>query len=140
MLKTNDLSLVCQANHYYKLFITWTSQKIKKTFVQRNMFEFKHIKVCVAESLWGMCDPRCTLPHLSFYHIFVCCGSYLTDHTPTVRTSHRVYCISFLKLYFMHFVIPFGKVGSPYLGKAAAAARAALTQSYKCMLGVFVFP
>ena len=33
-----------QANHYYKLFITWTSQKIKNTFVQRNMFEFKHIK------------------------------------------------------------------------------------------------
>ncbi|XP_071957056.1 integrator complex subunit 11-like [Antedon mediterranea] len=33
-----------KANHYYKLFITWTNQKIKKTFVQRNMFEFKHIK------------------------------------------------------------------------------------------------
>ncbi len=26
------------------MFITWTSQKIKKTFVERNMFEFKHIK------------------------------------------------------------------------------------------------
>ena len=34
-----------QANHYYKLFITWTNQKIRNTFVQRNMFEFKHIKV-----------------------------------------------------------------------------------------------
>uniref|UniRef100_A0A3Q4G4V0 Integrator complex subunit 11 n=1 Tax=Neolamprologus brichardi TaxID=32507 RepID=A0A3Q4G4V0_NEOBR len=34
-----------KANHYYKLFITWTNQKIRKTFVQRNMFEFKHIKV-----------------------------------------------------------------------------------------------
>ena len=33
-----------KANHYYKLFISWTNQKIKKTFVQRNMFEFKHIK------------------------------------------------------------------------------------------------
>uniref|UniRef100_A0A4W5NTX7 Integrator complex subunit 11 n=1 Tax=Hucho hucho TaxID=62062 RepID=A0A4W5NTX7_9TELE len=33
-----------KANHYYKLFITWTYQKIRKTFVQRNMFEFKHIK------------------------------------------------------------------------------------------------
>lgn len=33
-----------KANHYYKLFITWTNQKIRKTFVQRNMFEFKHIK------------------------------------------------------------------------------------------------
>ncbi|XP_028514027.1 integrator complex subunit 11 isoform X2 [Exaiptasia diaphana] len=33
-----------KANHYYKLFITWTNQKIKNTFVQRNMFEFEHIK------------------------------------------------------------------------------------------------
>jgi len=34
-----------QATNYYKLFITWTNQKIKNTFVQRNMFEFQHIKV-----------------------------------------------------------------------------------------------
>lgn len=33
-----------KANHYYKLFISWTNQKIKSTFVERNMFEFKHIK------------------------------------------------------------------------------------------------
>lgn len=33
-----------KANHYYKLFIPWTNQKIRKTFVHRNMFEFKHIK------------------------------------------------------------------------------------------------
>lgn len=33
-----------KANHYYKLFVTWTNQKIKNTFVQRNMFDFKHIK------------------------------------------------------------------------------------------------
>ncbi|KAL8620084.1 Integrator complex subunit 11 [Nucella lapillus] len=39
-----SLGLTEKANSYYKLFITWTSQKIKKTFVQRNMFEFKHIK------------------------------------------------------------------------------------------------
>jgi integrator complex subunit 11 len=26
------------------MFITWTNQKIKNTFVERNMFEFKHIK------------------------------------------------------------------------------------------------
>ncbi|KAI0241299.1 Integrator complex subunit 11 [Lamellibrachia satsuma] len=38
------LGLTEKANHYYKLFITWTNQKIKNTFVQRNMFEFKHIK------------------------------------------------------------------------------------------------
>eukprot|EP01133_Synstelium_polycarpum_P010322 gene10322-12034_t len=33
-----------KANFYYKLFITWTNQKIKQTFVKRNMFDFKHIK------------------------------------------------------------------------------------------------
>jgi hypothetical protein len=33
-----------KANNYYQLFITWTSQKLKKTFVERNMFDFKHIK------------------------------------------------------------------------------------------------
>ncbi|RUS69585.1 hypothetical protein EGW08_022655 [Elysia chlorotica] len=39
-----SLGLTEKANHYYKLYITWTSQKIKKTFVHRNMFDFKHIK------------------------------------------------------------------------------------------------
>ncbi|ORX94047.1 hypothetical protein K493DRAFT_315677 [Basidiobolus meristosporus CBS 931.73] len=33
-----------RANEYYKLFINWTNQKIKSTFTQRNMFDFKHIK------------------------------------------------------------------------------------------------
>jgi hypothetical protein len=33
-----------KANQYYKLFISWTNQKIKKTFVEHNMFEFKHIQ------------------------------------------------------------------------------------------------
>eukprot|EP01132_Coremiostelium_polycephalum_P008042 gene8042-9890_t len=33
-----------KANFYYKLFINWTNQKIKQTFVRRNMFDFKHIK------------------------------------------------------------------------------------------------
>lgn len=33
-----------KANYYYKLFINWTNQKIKETFVKRNMFDFKHIK------------------------------------------------------------------------------------------------
>eukprot|EP01113_Clastostelium_recurvatum_P006652 TRINITY_DN13026_c0_g1_i7.p1 TRINITY_DN13026_c0_g1~~TRINITY_DN13026_c0_g1_i7.p1 ORF type:complete len:672 (+),score=126.31 TRINITY_DN13026_c0_g1_i7:248-2017(+) len=36
--------LVEKANLYYKLFINWTNQKIKRTFVKRNMFDFKHIK------------------------------------------------------------------------------------------------
>ncbi|KAL3318445.1 Integrator complex subunit 11 [Cichlidogyrus casuarinus] len=33
-----------KATNYYKLFISWTNQKIKETFVERNMFDFKHIK------------------------------------------------------------------------------------------------
>ncbi|KAJ1652614.1 hypothetical protein IWQ61_007090 [Dispira simplex] len=33
-----------KANNYYKLFINWTNQKIKDTFIHRNMFDFKHIK------------------------------------------------------------------------------------------------
>uniref|UniRef100_A0A915DG05 Integrator complex subunit 11 n=1 Tax=Ditylenchus dipsaci TaxID=166011 RepID=A0A915DG05_9BILA len=32
-----------KATKYYRLFINWTNEKIKKTFVQRNMFDFKHI-------------------------------------------------------------------------------------------------
>lgn len=38
------LGLTEKANNYYKLFITWTNQKICKSFIQRNMFDFKHIK------------------------------------------------------------------------------------------------
>lgn len=33
-----------KATNYYKMFITWTNEKIKETFVDRNMFDFKHIK------------------------------------------------------------------------------------------------
>jgi len=36
--------LTTKATEYFKLFITWTNQKIKNTFVERNMFDFKHIK------------------------------------------------------------------------------------------------
>ena len=33
-----------EANNFYQMFITWTNQKIRNTFVQRNLFDFKHIK------------------------------------------------------------------------------------------------
>jgi len=33
-----------KANNYYKMFIPWTNEKIRKTFVDRNMFDFRHIK------------------------------------------------------------------------------------------------
>lgn len=36
--------LTLRANDYYKLFINWTNQKIKDTFVQRNMFDYKFVK------------------------------------------------------------------------------------------------
>ncbi|XP_055329377.1 integrator complex subunit 11-like [Paramacrobiotus metropolitanus] len=32
-----------KATNYYKLFITWMNEKVQKTFVERNMFEYKHI-------------------------------------------------------------------------------------------------
>lgn len=38
------VGLAEKATNYYKMFLTWTNQKIKKTFVHRNMFDFKHIK------------------------------------------------------------------------------------------------
>lgn len=33
-----------KANTYYKLFIEWTNERIKKTFSDRNMFDFRHIR------------------------------------------------------------------------------------------------
>ncbi|KAF7722285.1 Integrator complex subunit 11 [Apophysomyces ossiformis] len=33
-----------RATQYYKLFINWTNEKIKSTFVHHNMFDFKHIE------------------------------------------------------------------------------------------------
>ncbi|XP_020271246.1 cleavage and polyadenylation specificity factor subunit 3-II [Asparagus officinalis] len=35
--------LTLQANMYYKMLISWTSQKIKDTYVTRNTFDFKHV-------------------------------------------------------------------------------------------------
>ncbi|KAK6036559.1 hypothetical protein COOONC_25936, partial [Cooperia oncophora] len=35
---------VMAGGKYYRLFINWTNEKIKRTFVERNMFDFKHIK------------------------------------------------------------------------------------------------
>ena len=33
-----------RANEYYRLFVMYTNQKIKDTFVHRNLFDFKHIR------------------------------------------------------------------------------------------------
>lgn len=36
--------LAARANDYYRQFVNWTNQKIKSAFVERNMFDFQHIK------------------------------------------------------------------------------------------------
>jgi len=36
--------MTSKANNVYKVFINWTNEKIKKNFVERNMFDFNHIK------------------------------------------------------------------------------------------------
>ncbi|PON45933.1 KH-domain/beta-lactamase-domain protein, archaea [Parasponia andersonii] len=36
--------LTIQANMYYKMLISWTSQKIKETYSTHNAFDFKHVK------------------------------------------------------------------------------------------------
>lgn len=63
-----------KANHYYKLFITWTNQKIRKTFVQRNMFEFKHIKAfdrAFADNPGPMVGGHDPLQHrISYYWLY----------------------------------------------------------------------
>eukprot|EP00842_Homolaphlyctis_polyrhiza_P003182 jgi/Hompol1/3865/HPOL_003396-RA len=33
-----------RANEYYKLFISWTNENVKSTFVDHNMFDFAHIR------------------------------------------------------------------------------------------------
>jgi len=38
-----SMGLTEKATNYYKLFLTWTNEKIKETFVKRNPFEFSHI-------------------------------------------------------------------------------------------------
>lgn len=34
-----------KVNTYYSLFVSWTNEKIQSTFHQKNVFDFKHIKV-----------------------------------------------------------------------------------------------
>lgn len=36
--------MTSKANNFYRIFISWTNEKIKKNFVERNMFDFKNIK------------------------------------------------------------------------------------------------
>ncbi|KAJ3324037.1 Integrator complex subunit 11 [Blyttiomyces sp. JEL0837] len=33
-----------RANQYYKLFISWTNEEIKSSYMERNMFDFKNVK------------------------------------------------------------------------------------------------
>ncbi|XP_044492565.1 cleavage and polyadenylation specificity factor subunit 3-II-like [Mangifera indica] len=36
--------LTIQANMYYKMLISWTSQKVKETYATHNAFDFKHVR------------------------------------------------------------------------------------------------
>lgn len=36
--------MIEKANFYYKLFLNWTNEKIKSSYLTDNMFDFKHIK------------------------------------------------------------------------------------------------
>jgi Cft2 family RNA processing exonuclease len=58
-----------KANHYYKLFISWTNQKIKNTFVQRNMFDFKHIRA-FDRSYIDQPGPMVLYYHWSYHHSY----------------------------------------------------------------------
>ena len=40
-----------KANFYYKLFINWTNEKIKKTFIKKNMFDFSHVQKFETKSI-----------------------------------------------------------------------------------------
>ena len=54
-------------------------------------------------------------------------GETATVPWSTEVTSIFLFCFCFVfKLNIIHFILPFGKFGPPYLGMAAAAARAAL--------------
>jgi integrator complex subunit 11 len=35
--------MTSKANFYYKLFINWTNENLKQTFIKKNMFDFSHI-------------------------------------------------------------------------------------------------
>jgi integrator complex subunit 11 len=36
--------LTAKANYYYRLYTQWTNQQLKRSFAERNMFDFRHIK------------------------------------------------------------------------------------------------
>lgn len=36
--------MIEKANFYYKLFVNWTNEKIKSSYLTDNMFDFKYIK------------------------------------------------------------------------------------------------
>ena len=58
-------------------------------------------------------------------HMYVAPGQ-AQDILPFALLNFVFIFIYLLLLFFMHFIIPFGKFGTPYPGKATAAARAAL--------------
>ena len=62
------------------------------------------------------------------------------SQTPySVKKSTIINWLVFFRCFFIHFIIPFGKIGPPYLGTATAAARAALPRSTSACW-VFSYP
>ncbi|KAF8371495.1 hypothetical protein PRIPAC_77924 [Pristionchus pacificus] len=60
--------LAGKANAYYRLFINWTNEKIKRTFVHRNMFDFKHIRPLSDYNLVEMPGPMVLLSTPGMLH------------------------------------------------------------------------
>ena len=70
------------------------------------------------------------------YIVLSLTGVCIIVNGEVMKRTHAFFC--FLFFCCKHLLIPFGKFGPPYLGKAVAAARAALPmQSYNCMLDLF---
>lgn len=47
-----------KATNYYKLFVNWTNEKIKSSFVERNLFDFKYIKAFQKEVHMNQSGPQ----------------------------------------------------------------------------------
>ena len=61
----------------------------------------------------------------------------LTSSSNLLLLQNEVFI--FLIIIFIHFITPLGKFRPPYLGDYSSHKSSA-TQSFKCMLGLFVFP
>ena len=70
-----------KANHYYKLFINWTNEKIKDTFIQRFVLCVCLVRLCVScECVCVPCKWKRSVSQPSLSHslaLFFCVGTCL---------------------------------------------------------------